>query len=197
MKNKIIQLMSFLLVFYSLALIIIELIKSQSYVRNFFTDIKDPIGNFPFYGINTSICFFLLWAAALMFLIVIIKNDSKILNPFYFSQVFIFFYLGLDERLLIHEYLGDVFRINDAIVLLIIGILELFFLIYLGKIFQMKKIISSKIFFAGVFFLIMVIIDGFFPSAMVLRLSFEDIFKTWAIFFIFLFSLNILLEFDK
>ncbi|MCP4210963.1 MAG: hypothetical protein GY764_05730, partial [Halieaceae bacterium] len=54
------------LVIYSLVMLAIEANTSQAFVRNYFSDIE---GEAPFYGINTSISVFFLWATALLFVI--------------------------------------------------------------------------------------------------------------------------------
>jgi hypothetical protein len=53
-----------LLTVYSVVLMVIEWQTSQSYVRQFFTDIE---GEVFFYAINTTFSVFLLWATALLF----------------------------------------------------------------------------------------------------------------------------------
>ena len=183
-----------LLGLYSTGLLIVEYTTSQNFVRNFFTDISGPT---PFFAINTTLCVFLLWATALLFWICTICHDKKAGDnrklAFYWSQIMIFGYLGLDDRFLIHETIGRLTGIEDAFIILAIGGIELILLLFLGNLIRMNK--SSKLYLTGaaVSFFTMVIIDGFFPSKMILRLSMEDLSKAWAALFLFLFACSIMM----
>src|SRR5687767_3585699 len=102
------------LLIYSTVLIGVELATSQDFVRNYFTDISGPV---PFYAINTTLSVALLWATALLFVILIAYSESR---PelaherwFYFSQAAVFTLLGSDDRFLLHEKLAYRLGIGD------------------------------------------------------------------------------------
>jgi len=182
----------FLLTIYCIVLISIEANSSQDFVRNFFTDIQ---GEVPLYAVNTSLSVFLLLGTALIFALTLITLNVKENNldkiKFYRSQVFLFGYLGLDDRFLIHEYIGHILGINDALIIGLLGVLEIALIVVWGDYRQWS--ITTRNYLLGAAFCsgLMMLIDGTFPSEMILRLSLEDLSKTWANTFIFLFSWSI------
>lgn len=177
---------------YTIFLMLIEFRYSQQVVRQFFTDIK---GDVPFYAINTSLCVFLLWATALLFAISIVcindlaKNRKELF--FYLSQIFIFGYLGCDDRFLFHENIANFLNIHDALILLGIGLAEIVFLFMYGEIRKQPNFIKKDLIVAVFLFGIMIVIDAFLPSQLRLRLSVEDLAKLWADVFLFLFAWDI------
>ena len=179
---------------YSAVLIMIEVWISQDFARNFFTDITGPVR---FYAINTTISVFLLWSTALIFAIIVCLEDSKQKRDdrnFYLSQILIFAFLGFDDRFLVHEWLGVVLGFNDALILLSVGIMEVVLLLTLGNLRQQRKRTRYYIYLAAFFFILMIVIDGLLPREIVPRLSIEDLAKTWAAAFLFLFSWGICYE---
>ncbi len=103
----------------------LELQFSQAYVRNYFTDISGPVR---FYAVNTTLSTFLLFATALIFGVNIMCLDAgsgeRGKRIFYVSQVLVFLYLGMDERFGLHEWLGAVMGIRDAMIIFGWGFLE-------------------------------------------------------------------------
>ncbi|MGL5835867.1 MAG: hypothetical protein ACRC1Z_21950 [Waterburya sp.] len=192
MKKLYARLWLLLLVAYSVILMFVEIKTSQDFVRNFFTDIE---GSVPFYAINTTLTIFLLWATSLMFMVNLALLAIEKINTsqvfFYRSQACFFCYLGFDERFLVHESIGYFLGINDALVILGLGIIELIFIASWGNYQKWSNATRFYLLEAAICFGLMVIIDGAFPQDMVLRLSLEDLAKTWANVFLFLFSWNI------
>ena len=185
----------FILSIYSAILISLEINVSQEYVRNFFTDIE---GDVALYAVNTSLSVLLLLGTSFIFIIVLKtlpkEESSKKRIPFYRSQVVLFAYLGLDDRFLIHEYIGYVFKINDAFIFIGLGILEII-LILAWNDYQHWSIRTKKyLLLAAAFSILMILIDGAFPREIVPRLSLEDLSKTWANAFIFMFAWSILMH---
>jgi len=184
----------FILTIYSAILISLEINVSQEYVRNFFTDIE---GDVPLYAVNTSLSVLLLLGTSLIFIIVLKtlpkgENSKKIL--FYQSQVILFAYLGLDDRFLIHEHIGYVFGINDALIFAGLGVLEIILILAWSGYQKWSKRTRKYLLAAATCSILMILIDGAFPSEMVPRLSLEDLFKTWANAFIFIFAWSILMQ---
>jgi len=181
-----------LLTIYSVALLYAELKFSQDYVRNYFTDITGPVR---FYAVNTTLTTFLLWAIALIFYISMICVDEvdskKKTLIFYTSQIFLFLYLGLDERFGIHEGLGVITGIEDGFIVLGFGLLEIGLLGCLGDLGKRPRRVKLYLYVAAALFAIMVLIDVFLPPRTILRLSIEDLSKTWAGVFLFMFALEI------
>ncbi len=177
---------------YSILLVGIELLHQQDYVRNYFTDISGPVR---FYAVNTTLSVFLLWSTALLFAVSVTLTDSSPLHrrtrAFYLSQILIFAYLGLDDRFMIHEWLGVRLKINDALILLGVGLLEIALLFFWGDIRKRSRSIQVNLFLAATFFAVMTGIDALLPSRMMLRLSLEDLAKTWANLFLFFFAWEI------
>ena len=178
-----------ILVIYSLSILILEFRFGQDHARNYLTDIKGPVF---FFAINTTITTFLLWLIAFIYFLngnTLHKTDHDRKQVYYYQlQTLLFVYLGFDERFLLHEKIGGLLKINDALFLLFIGLIELFILIKLGGVLKYNFKTLRYLFFAGVFFTSMVLIDGLLPSKLLLRLSLEDLFKLWAIYFLFMFS---------
>lgn len=185
---------SLLLIIYSVTLLVIEWNSSQTYVRQFVTDIgQDQI---LFYAINTSFSTFLLWATALIFAICLLcidKIQQRQAYWFYWSQILMFTYLGFDERFLFHERLGLWLGRNDAYLLLGIGLIELALLFGLGKLHRQPLRVRYWVIGAAILFALMLIIDAKFPSQMVLRLTLEELTKLWAECCLILFAWEILM----
>jgi hypothetical protein len=185
----------FLLAIYTAAIMIIELQTSQQFVRHFLTDIEGPV---PFYAINTSLSVMLLFFTSLVFAVNILCMQSirqnKLRFYFYVSQVIIFAYLGLDDRFMFHEKMKSNTGIEGDIVIILAAMVELFLLFKLGNIKNMNYRTKLYLILGAAFFGLMVMFDTLFPSEMVLRLSLEDLSKSWSAFFLFLFSWEILKE---
>lgn len=178
---------------YTAAIMLIEWHTSQDFVRQFLGDIQQ--NQVPFYGINTTLTTFLLWASALLFGIAILCLDQgRERREFWFclSQAIMFFLLGFDERFMVHERIGRWTDIPDALLLLAGGVVQLILLWRLGALGQRSR--ASLIFLGGgaLMFGIMVLIDGLLPSAMLLRLSLEDLAKFWGCLLLFLFAWEVL-----
>jgi hypothetical protein len=181
-----------LLVSYSLILMFTEIRTSQDYVHYFYADIE---GEVPLYAVNTTLTVSLMLATSLMFKVSSVllprEKNNVTQRSFYLSQACFFCYLAFDDRFLIHEKLGYILGINDAFIILSLGVTEIALILTWGNYQQWKESTKSYLFKAAICFAIMVIMDGFFPQEVVLRLSLEDLSKTWANVFLFLFAWDI------
>lgn len=184
-----------LLTAYSLALLYAEFMFSQDFVRKYFAEIRGPTR---LYAINTTLSTFLLWATALVFGVSIMcmegKTPKKKEMIFYISQVLLFIYLGLDDRLRLHELIGGDLGINDAFIILGFGILEIGLIVFLGDLGKRPRRVRIYLYVAAILFGVMVFVDAFLPRHMILRLSCEDLSKMWADVFLFLFAWEICLN---
>jgi hypothetical protein len=193
MNSKVQYFFAFLLIVYSLTLIITQVNTSEDYVRQYFTDIK---GDVAFYAVNTSISAFLLAATGLVFVLCIpIMNEKTLASEriFIYTQIFVFFYLAIDDRFQIHDAKGLPFR--GEYLFLLVGFIEGVVLLFYAKILEQDWKIKRPLFVAAVLFCIMFVIDIYGDKMhLYLRLSFEDLCKTWANVFFFLFSYQVFLE---
>lgn len=180
------------LIIYSISLIMTEVWVSQDFARNFFTDIDGPV---PLYAINTTVSVFLLWATALIFAVCVVctqeGEQQRKERGFYLSQILVFGYLGFDERFQVHERLGYVLGGPDYLVLLGVGVIELVLLLTLGNLKNQSNQAKYYLGLVALFFGLTLFIDGFVPPESVPRLSVEDLSKTWAGVFFFLFAWHI------
>lgn len=179
---------------YSITLLVIEWRTSQDYARNFVTDITGPV---PFYAVNTTLCVCLLSGTALCFLIAAnLTKPSRHSVAYWWrlSQVAVFVYLTCDERFQLHEKIGGWLDHGDHYILLAVGGGELC-LLWLG---WRNRLLPTQSFaplvVAGVLFAIMVAIDALGAHDGRLRLTLEDVTKTWACLFFFRFGWVVLFD---
>lgn len=176
-----------LLPVYSAALLWTELRTSQAYVRQFFTDIE---GDVLFYAVNTSLSIFLLAGAGLLLIFAALTGNvggTGRARPFLLSQGAMFALLAFDDRFQLHERIGYRLGIGDHFVMLGWAVAELVLLVLFCRPRHLT-IKMAAFFAAGTFcFGLMMVFDALMPSGMVLRLSIEDLAKTWgaAMFFAF------------
>jgi hypothetical protein len=188
MKSKLVPCILGLLAAYSSALITVELMTSQDYVRQYFDDVNGPV---PFFAVNTTLTVSLLWGTALLFGVAAAlaadRRERRLAYWFYLSQVLIFVYLGCDDRFKIHELLGRLLGIGDHYVLLTVGSIEALILATIARPLlppsAWRRLVAASALFA-----VMIVIDAKAPHDLVLRLSFEDLAKTWSCFGFLLFA---------
>lgn len=173
---------------YSALLIGVELMTSQAFVRHFVTDITGPV---PFYAVNTSLSVFLLWATALLFVVAsAVPSVSRFSAPTWwiFSQAAVFAYLGADDRFLIHETVSRLLRIGDHFILIGVAGIEVPLLAYGMRRGWMPVSATRTLGIAAVLFAAMLGVDALAPHDLRLRLSVEDVLKTWSCLFFLRFA---------
>jgi hypothetical protein len=135
---------------------------------------------------------FFLWAGAVLFLVA-----WRCLKPeetggreelFLIFQAILFFYLGCDDRFLIHEGLSDQLGFKDWMFFGLLGCLEAGALFFWGRIFCRGRRAMLDIVLAGGFFTLMMLVDTVLPYGFPMHLSMEDLSKLWSAFFLFKFS---------
>jgi hypothetical protein len=190
-----------LLIGYTLIVAATEFFGSQRAARHFLTDVVSPcpeFGHLPLYASNTSFSVFLFWAGAVLFLVA-----RSCLKPperggreeiFLVSQALIFFFLGFDDRFMMHEGLSDTIGFKDWLFFGILGALEGFCLLVPGRLFQRGGKALLNIVLAGGFFGLMMFADVILPHDMFMRLSIEDLAKLWSAVFLFKFAWDICAE---
>jgi hypothetical protein len=184
------------LIVYSACLLSLDFQQGQPAVRGYFSDIVTdtdyPVYPKALFGINTSISVSLLGGCALLYLVCIgvrlpKKADWKS-TVFLWSQVAFFLYMAADERLRIHEWLGACFGVEDAFILLGMGGLEVFLLVYFGDVLRQSWRTKIHLLITSLFFGLMVFVDAFIHSDMFGRLAVEDLSKLWAVVFLFVYA---------
>ena len=165
---------------YSAVLIATELLTSQDHVRQYFTDIE---GDVFFFAINTSLSAFLLSGTALLLAFAALAGPTGKVDRmgwFLLSQAGMFGFLAMDDRFLVHEALAYRLAIGDHFVMLTWAVAETGLLVSLGRpVFVTVRV--AALFAAGcAFFALMLSFDALVPHDMVLRLSIEDLSKSWA-----------------
>ena len=167
-----------LLVLYSGALVGIELLGSAELARHLCTDIVGPSRLF---ALNTSLCAGMLLGAAVLLWFAAHIGAIPPTDRLYFRlQALLFLYLGVDDRFLLHETWGRLLRIDDALILLALGVAQLALLWRLGRLRARSRAARLYLLGAGVAFGVMVVVDGFAAQLAELpRLTLEDGAKAW------------------
>ncbi len=181
---------------YSAALLGVDFTCSQEHARGYFSDIVDgvdyPLPYYALFGINTTLTVVLLSGISILFAVCIGcgNRTERGGKPLFFlwSQFFFFLYLTCDERLLIHEKAGLILGMEDAFLLIGLGIIELLLLFVAGDVMKQGVKLKGCLLVACAFFAAMVFIDAFLPPRMPGRLALEDLSKTWAIVFLFMYA---------
>lgn len=199
-RNWFIWVLFLALAVYSVGMLAIEVVYGQEVSRAFFSDIicgtDYPIPKKQWFGINTSVCVILLFGSALLYALCLAVKQaaSSAAAPgqvrFQFVQLLLFLYLAADDRLKLHETLGARIGMEDAFILFGIGAVHVITLFLFGRIQRQRRSLQLYQMSAGGFFVLMVIIDAFFPKEMCGRLALEDLSKLWAVFLLFLYAWN-------
>lgn len=184
-----------LLVGYTAVMAAVGFFMPHGQLRYFMTDIECAHTEFaavPLYAVNTTLSVFLLWAGAVLFAMswrcLRLKELGGKEEVFLVSQALIFFYLGCDDRFLIHEALSETIGMKDVLFFGFLGMLELFFLVYFGRILERSRRVQIDVFLAGFFFGIMFMTDVFVSYTFSMHLALEDLAKLWSAVFLFKFS---------
>lgn len=186
---------------YSVAILVTEWRTSQDHIRLYLDDIA---GDVTFYLINTSLSVFLLASTALLAVVTLRVTPTATATPsevgdgsesdaahaslvrfrrFLWSQAAIFAFLALDDRFQVHEKVAGKIDIPDHFVLGSVAIAEVVFLLLWGPRSLLRET-PGRWFVAGAgAFAVMMAIDAFGPEDGRLRLSAEDLMKTWAAWF--------------
>ena len=159
----------------------------------------------PQHALCTSACVMLLLGSALLYAVgAAFTNPAKITRFFIVSQALMFAYLGCDDYFQLHEQMGKVIHLNDAIVQMAVGILEGYLLLRFGQIEKLDARIRANLFTGALLIGAMVFVDGngfnvidrmltqlhgpvtgiqdWIPYAL------EDLLKLWGFGFLFLFA---------
>ena len=197
--RRLLQLALSALVIYSAALLWIEATTSQEYVRQYFTDIGQPkkpgyfaapTGNITFYAINTSLSAFFLACAGVLLIFATVAKPGRWSGQasLYAGQGAILMWMAADERFMLHEKIGAALHTRSTVILIAAVLINgaLYAALFRASYFNLRM---AGLFAAGVMtFLVMMFLDLLLPHNMPLRLSFEDLTKTWSGFAFLLFA---------
>lgn len=170
---------------YSAVLIVAEMQTSQDFIRHYFSDIEGPR---PFFAINTTLSTFLLAGAAILLAFAASSGGggrTARSRVFLWSQASMLSFLAFDDRFQLHEALAYRIGIGDHFIMAAWGFIEAALILALARKSEVT-IRTAALVATGVgFFGVMMVFDAFVPHDMVLRLSIEDLAKSWAAAFFF------------
>lgn len=179
---------------YSLVLVAIEAGGRADLARHLCSDIAGPIR---FWAVNTSLSVGLLLGSALLLLFTAATQPQlpRRERRFRWLQALVFAYLAFDDRFMVHESLGVLLHIEDAFVLVVVGVLELVLLWRYGALRTRSPRARRYLILASFAFAAMSFIDAFFNDAHgIPRLTLEDGSKAWCAAFLFAFAWEVSAE---
>lgn len=175
-----------LLAAYSLCLVGREMSSSQAQVRPYFSDIGSETALF---GVNTTLSVALLGGAALLLLFAATAGDRQRDSSrlFLLSQAALFAFLAADDRFQLHERIAWRLGVGDHYVTLAWAIAELGLLAALWRPTLLPLHVTFLFLAGGAMFVVSFLVDALAGADTWLRLSVEDLAKTWgaAMFFNF------------
>ncbi len=178
------------LLVYSFSLILVELATSQDHVRLYFTDIE---GDVPLYAINTTLSAFLLSGSALLLIFAALASRTKGMERsrlFMLLQAGMLLLLAFDDRFQLHEAIAWRLDVGDHYVMSAWAMLQVVLLVFVCRPEIVTLRSTLQFVLGGGFFIIMMIFDVFVAHDAILRLSIEDLSKTWAAAFFLAASWN-------
>lgn len=181
------------LLVFSVVILSLEFNYGQDYVRHYLTDIEGPV---LFFGLQTTITTILLviisYNFALAFRYAKVTSEApKHMRFFFLSQILVFMYLAVDERFMFHERIAYILGIHDALFLFSIAVGQLVVFLYFWRYCKTLIYWNSPLVLGALCFVAMLFIDAFGAEDARMRLSSEDLFKLWAIFFFFRYSFKV------
>ncbi len=181
-----------ILLFYSILLICMEFMGLSKVTSYVYSRINPDIS---FYAINSTICYFLLWTSSLILLLCVYYNSlSGNEKAFYWTQIIIFFLLGISERFIGYAKASELFSIHPIFLVCSALALEGFLLMVLlpENFLYDAKICLHRAFFMVLFMVILDIIDATAKNYIPVSPLFSHLCKTWMCIYLFLFSWNVL-----
>lgn len=161
-------------------MLMIEARTSQQFVRHYFSDIEGPR---PLFAINTTMSCFLLAGGAMLLLFCVAPGRPGLgrrTRAFLWSQAAMLAFLAFDDRFQLHEALAYRIGIGDHFIMAGWAVLEAVLILSLAR--RADIPVRSALLVAGgcLFFGIMMVFDAIIPHDMIMRLSIEDLAKSWA-----------------
>ncbi len=159
----------------------VELARSASGLRPYVADVEGPVR---FTAANTTLSVGLLWSAALLFAVALHLGRGRSGTDrretwFLASQVLVLGGLAADDRFMLHEWAGGFLGIQDALVLVAVGVVEVWLLLGPGRARQRPAAQRLTLLAVAAAFGAMVVIDGVVPADLTGRLALEEATKVW------------------
>lgn len=169
-----------ILLIYSVVLVITEARTSQDFIRHYFSDIEGPR---PFFAVNTTLSSFLLAGAAMLLGFAATSGREELAprtRAFLWSQAGMLSFLAFDDRFQLHEALAYRVGIGDHFIMAAWALIEAALILMLAR--RIDIPLRAALLVAGgvIFFGVMMVFDAIVPHDMILRLSIEDLAKSWA-----------------
>ena len=164
---------------YSAVLLAIEATTSQDFVRHYFSDID---GGRPFFAINTSLSMLLLVGGAVLlaFAATLQKSAPAMAKCFLLSQTGMLCFLAFDDRFQLHEALAYRIGIADHFIMAGWAAMEVGLILALARLDRISFQSFAFVFAGGCCFVVMMLFDAVMPHDLFMRLSIEDLAKSWA-----------------
>ncbi|MET0374245.1 MAG: hypothetical protein ABW128_08305 [Rhizorhabdus sp.] len=159
----------------------IEAQTSQAYVRNYFTDIEGPV---VFYAVNTTLSSGLLYTTFLLLVFSVLADPTRWDGQakLFLTQALFCLYLAVDDRFKFHERLTDLTGVNDPYIMAGTSLAVLGAYLVLWRPWMFTWPMAVALMAAAGFFFVMLVFDALMPHDMFMRLSIEDLSKTWSAF---------------
>ena len=168
------------LAIYSAILVGVEANTSQDFVRHYFSDID---GGRPFFAINTTLSTMLLASAGVLLIFTACAGHPDLPAKTTFllwSQAGMLGFLAFDDRFQLHEALAYRLNIGDHFIMTAWAVIEAVFILAFARRAQIPLKAFAFVAVGGAFFMLMMLFDAILPHDMFLRLSIEDLAKSWA-----------------
>lgn len=181
------RILGLLLFAYTVLMISIELGTSQAHVRPYFSDIE---GDVLFFAVNTSLSSFLLAGTSLLLAFAIFADGRRLGRQglLFAAQAAFCLYMAFDDRFRFHEQLATALQIHDPYIMAAIALLNVAFYLLLFRPSDFTLRMAIALTASAAFFFLMLVFDALIPHDMVLRLSLEDLCKSWSGFFFLYFA---------
>lgn len=176
------RILGLMLFAYSVLLISIELRTSQAHVRPYFSDIE---GDVFFFAVNTSLSSFLLAGTSLLLAFATFADGRRLDRQglLFAVQAAFCLYMAFDDRFRFHEQLAAALQVHDPYIMATIALLNVAVYIFLFRPSHFTLSMAIALTASAAFFFAMLVFDALMPHDMVLRLSLEDLCKSWSSFF--------------
>ncbi|MET0376091.1 MAG: hypothetical protein ABW128_17775 [Rhizorhabdus sp.] len=164
-----------------MTMLAIEAQTSQVYVRNYFTDIEGPV---VFYAVNTTLSSGLLYTTFLLLAFSVLADPARWDGQatLFLTQALFCLYLAIDDRFKFHERLTDLTGVNDPYIMAGISLAVLGAYLIMWRPWMFTWPMAVALTAAAGFFFVMLVFDALMPHDMFMRLSIEDLSKTWSAF---------------
>jgi len=178
---------------YSFAFFLITILTNDnSIIDTYFNELKGPVRDAYFYGINTMLkSSFLVLSASFFFIsYLIVKNrrNSERKQLFYISQIIFFILLLFCNRFQLNLLLG----VSTLSTYCIFGIYEIFAVYVLGEFQTQKPKLKGKIYWAGSLIVVISAVNFIFTEDELINKLITNLLQLWIFILLLTFSWDIM-----